>query len=133
MPVEFTLDHVHRIVRSRAWDVISERELLGHVQQMHQLFADGTLDGTWRQLADFTGAASLEEVSASGVRLMAENNPWPCAARRVFLAPTPLTFGLSRMYQLMTGCEEDGLTVVQSEDEALALLNAESSTASKAR
>ena len=130
MPASFTLDTPRRLVRSRAWGALSERELLQHADNVHALFDNGTLDSSWSQLADFSDVTSFDEVSSDGIRQLAERNPWPRDSRRVVLAPSPIAFGLSRMYQLMLGSVEgDRLQVVRTEADALALLDAKGSEA----
>ncbi|MES2524845.1 MAG: hypothetical protein V4617_19260 [Gemmatimonadota bacterium] len=123
MPFAYTLDQSRRIVRSRAWGAVDVQDLSDHLEEMRALFADGTLDGRWRQLADFSGAESFEDVSTSGIRHVAAFNPWPPTSRRVILAPQPEAYGLARMYQLLLGADDNQLTIVRAEDEAQALLN----------
>ena len=128
MPASFTLDRPRRLVYSRAWGALREQDLLQHADSVRTLFDNGTLDGTWSQLADFSDVTSFDEVSSNGIRKLAERNPWPRTTRRVVLAPSALAFGLGRMYQLMLGAgESDRLQVVRTEAEALALLDAEGS------
>ena len=118
MPVAFDLDPQARLVRSRAWGVVDEAELMGHVVSMRSLFAGGTLDADWAQVADFSDCTSLESLSSAGVRRLAENNPWPVGAVRVFIAPQELIFGLVRMYQSLADLER--MHVVRSMADARA-------------
>lgn len=50
MPVAFNLDPHARLVRSRAWGVVTEADLMGHVVSMRALFASGALDADWAQV-----------------------------------------------------------------------------------
>jgi hypothetical protein len=93
-----------------------------HVRLMHDLFADGSLDATWSQIADFSEVTTVAEISSAGVRSLAAQNPRPKTARRVLIAPATVVFGLSRMYQMLTGAENEHLTVVRTEEEALSFL-----------
>jgi hypothetical protein len=122
MPADYSLDRIRRVVLSRAWDALSEQDLVEHVRLMHDLFADGSLDATWSQIADFSEVTTVGEISSAGVRSLAAQNPWPKTARRVLIAPVTVVFGLSRMYQLLTGAEDEHLTVVRTEEEALSFL-----------
>ena len=87
MPVAFDLDAQARLVRSRGWGVVDAAELMGHVVSMRSLFAGGTLDADWAQVADVSDCTSLESLSSAEVRRLADNNPWPVGAVRVFIAP----------------------------------------------
>jgi hypothetical protein len=123
MPAEYSLDHADRLVSSRAWGSLSESDLSDHVREMQILFANGTLDAAWAQIADFTGTTSVSELTAEGVRRLAQGNPWPRTALRVFVAPTTTVYGLTRMYQILAGADPDSLCIVNSRTAALALIN----------
>jgi hypothetical protein len=123
MSTEYALDHGRRIVTSRASGRVTEQDLMQHVLAMRRLFEDGTVDATWSQLVDFRALTQLDAISSDAVRRLAAENPWPRAARRVFVAPAAVAFGLSRMYQLWTGTTNEHFHVVRSETEALSILS----------
>ncbi|MEQ1693051.1 MAG: hypothetical protein ABMA00_17305 [Gemmatimonas sp.] len=114
MPGDFDLDYTARIVRSRAWAVVTEEDVRNHVSRMRELFADGTLDGEWAQIADFSAVTSMTELSTAGVRRLARDNPWPATAVRAFVMPSPEVFGLGRMYQSMVGEASDTIGIVKT-------------------
>lgn len=122
MPWEFELDRVARVVRSRAWGIFTDNDLLTHLERMQELFADETLDSTWGQVADLSDVESFRDVSYKGLCRQASLNPWPKGSLRLVIAPMDIGFGLSRMYQLL--CEDRGedVRIVRSEAEALALI-----------
>ncbi len=97
-------------------------DLLDHTVAMRALFEAGNLDATWSQIIDFTGVTKLGEPLGDLVVDLARTNPWPRECRRVFIAPMTAIFGLSRMYQLLTGDPEQNITVVRTRAEALELL-----------
>lgn len=122
MPVEFELDVRRRIVRSRGWGIVSERDLLEHTNEMRRLFAEGTIDNTWSQLAKFEAATEFSMLSTEGIRRIAWANPWPPNVRRVFIAPDLVAFGLTRMYQSLAGDSAVQLKVVSTEEQAMRVL-----------
>ena len=105
MPVAFALDPDARLVRTRAWGLITEDELMSHATSIRELVASGALDEDSAQIADFCEGASLELLSSDAIRRLAEHNPWPVGALRVFIAPSDVIFGLTRMYQLWADLE----------------------------
>jgi len=128
MPVEFELDGEARIVRSRAFGVVTHHEMYEHMDRVRELFEDGTLDVTWAQIADFSATERLEGASAERIRSMAMSNPWPAGSLRAFITPTDLLFGLGRMYQLSGRDEGENLRIVRSLEEALAWIAGRRST-----
>lgn len=118
MPVTFVLDHDRRIVRSRAWGVVTFDELNTHVGRMAELFESRTLDDTWSQVADFSDTEDLV-ISSEGVRRLGDRNPWPAGARRAFVAPRDLVYGFSRMYEMVRKERGDDLVVFRSMEAAL--------------
>ena len=125
MPADIELDYENRLVRSRAWGVLTANDLLGHVEQMRQMFDAGTLDAGWTQLADFREVNGVE-VSTDSIKQFVRLNPWPAQARRALVAPQDLVFGLARMYELSSGQKGENVSIFRSLDEALAWLRKES-------
>lgn len=122
MPYKFELDSVAHVVRSCGWGVLTDDDLLSHLERMGEFFANGTLDSTWAQVADLSAVESFRDVSYKGLCRQASLNPWPKGSLRLVIAPMDIGFGLSRMYQLL--CEDRGedVRIVRSEAEALALI-----------
>lgn len=124
MPADCELDHVNRLVRTRASDLVTAGELFALSNRLGRLFADGTIDGEWRELLDFRLVTRMELVPIEAVRQLALDNPWPKTSRRVIVAPSSVVFGVSRMYQLLTHSDGEDMAVVRTEAEALAFLAA---------
>jgi hypothetical protein len=122
MPADYQLDFSNRLVRTRAWDMVSAGDLFELSSRIHALFADGTIDAGWKELIDFRQVTRTELIPAEAVRQLAQTNPWPKSARRVIVAPVAAVFGISRMYQLLTSDDAE-LSVVRTEDEACELLS----------
>ena len=125
MSFDFKLDNVARVVRSRVWGVFTDDDLLNHLERMQELFADGSLDPTWAQIADLSAVESFHDVSSEGIWRQARLNPWPQGALRAVIAPMDIGFGLARMYKQL--CEDKGenVHIVRSEAEALAWISQE--------
>jgi len=119
------LDSVARVVRSRGWGVFTDDDLLNHLERMRELFADGTLDSTWAQVADCSAVESFHDVSSEGLCRQARLNPWPKGSLRAVIAPSDIGFGLGRMYEQL--CEDQGenVRIVRSKAEALAWITQE--------
>lgn len=100
MPADFELKRDARIVRSRAWGVVTNEDLLRHMARIVELFNNGTLDSTWSQLADFSSAEDLGGLSVTGIQDLATRNPWPKGSYRAIVTPRLADYGLARMYQL---------------------------------
>jgi len=98
----------------------TDDELLSDLEQMRELFADGTLDSTWAQVADFSAVESFHDVSSEGLWRGANLNPWPKGSLRAVIAPMDIGFGLGRMYQLLYEDKGENVGIVRSEAEALA-------------
>ena len=132
MPFEFELDCEIRVIRSRGFGVFTDDDLLDHLEIMRALFADGTLDSTWAQVADFSAVESLQDVSWEGIWRQASLNPWPKVSFRAVIAPSEVAFGLARMYQLL--CEDKGenVRIVRSKAEALAWITQDKDRSSPA-
>ncbi len=124
MPAELKLDHTKRVVRTRAWDIVTAGDLYALSSQVRGLFADGTIDAAWSELVDFREVTRMDFVPVEAVRALAQSNPWPKESRRVILAPVAVVFGMSRMYQLLSASDDDAIAVVRTEAEALEFLAA---------
>jgi hypothetical protein len=120
MAVEFELDTVQRVVRSRAMGATNDAEFREHRQRITQLFEEGTLDATWVQLIDVSAVDTVDALSSPGLRQMAALNPWPKESRRAILATTTVSFGLGRMYQMACGDKGKNVRVCRTMAEALA-------------
>ncbi len=64
----------------------------------------------------------MMEVSAAAIGRLAQSSPWPRGSCRVFIAPTPVVYGLSRIFQTLAADEDEGLVIFHSASEANAWL-----------
>ena len=122
MSADFELDTMERTVRSRAWGVVTEENLFNQADRIRTLFELGTLDSTWAEVCDFTGAERFDHISSDEIRRLAGRNPWPKASLRAIVAPSDVGFGLCRMYEMLCGTAGANVCVVRSQADAVAWL-----------
>lgn len=125
MPFAFELDRDNRLVRTRGWDLVTAADLHALSSRIRQMFAEGTLDAGWSELVDLREVTRTDMIPTDAVGAIARNSPWPKSSRRVIVAPVPVVYGVSRMYQLLSSSDDETLAVVRTEAEALAFLAAD--------
>ena len=118
MPADFELNPETHVVCTRAWGIVTDDDLLGHLRRMIELFGDGTLDESWAQLADFTGVESFANLSSDAIFGLAQRNPWPPLSKRALVTSSDIAFGLGRMYQMFAGELGEQLRIFRSLSEA---------------
>lgn len=123
MPGAFLLDEARRLVLSRGWGVLTDRELLA---QARALAADPRFRPHWSQLADFREVTQLQ-VTSEGVRKLAEVSPFGAGARRAILVGTDETYGVARMFQMMRSQRQDEIEVFRERNAALEWLGVDAS------
>lgn len=122
MPADFELRRKTRIVYSRGWGALTDADLLGHQARMTALLKSGELGVDWAQLWDFTGVENLDGVSSTGIRRVAEGNPWPRHTVRAVVVSNDEQFGLVPMYQALGDPKTDGVGITRSIAEADAFI-----------
>lgn len=96
MPLSYLIDTPNRIVFSRAWGVLSDREIIAHAAALK---SDPNFDRGLRQVGSFLAVNALLLTSAA-IRAVAQDNPFPRDARRAFVVPSDEAYGLARMFAL---------------------------------
>jgi hypothetical protein len=100
MPITYSLDQMNRVVRARAWDLISNEDLHSYY---HKLIADIRFNRDFRELLDLSAVRDF----LVDTYLIAEVAAWPAfheGTRRAFVAASDLAFGLSRMFAAYADC-----------------------------
>jgi hypothetical protein len=100
MPITYSLDQMNRVVRSRAWGMLSNDDLHSYY---HKLIADVRFNRDFRELFDLSGVGDF----LVETYLIAEVAAWPAfqeGTRRAFVAVSDLAFGLSRMFATHADC-----------------------------
>jgi len=98
MPATFLIDHDERIVRSRAWGLLVDRDLLDTQQRLRE---DPRFEPTFCQLFDFTAVEQLL-LTGEGLRALAANSPFSRDARRAIVVGSEGAYGMARMYALLS-------------------------------
>jgi hypothetical protein len=107
MPATYRLDLGNRVVWSRGWGVVTDEELQAHSRA---LGADPRFEPSFRQLQDLTDVGE-PIVTPTGLRILAQLNPFGKNARRAVLVADDVTFGLARMHEMLRGASGDELQV----------------------
>ena len=118
MPVSYTIDLALALVLSRAWGVVTGDAFLAHA---HALAADPRFHPAFRQLADLRGV-TRGTVGRAAILQLASLSPFGHGARRAIVAPSPLAYGLSRMFEILREPFPDEMQGCHSLTEACAWL-----------
>lgn len=118
MPIDYTIDSDRNLIASRAWGTLTDGDLAGHVARQ---LADPRFVPGINALIDFADVIATQ-LSPAGIAAVAEAmrgqaNVSP-DARIAIVAPDPLAFGMSRMYQSLTDDYLPNLRVFRSRAEA---------------
>ena len=118
MPVSFAIDRDRTLVLSRAWGVLTDRQLIGAARA---LAADPGFQPHFRQLADLHAVTSVQ-VSGAGIRSMARVVPFGRGSRRAIVVSSDAAYGLARMFETLRSDLADEVEVFRSLEAALAWL-----------
>lgn len=101
MPIDYQIDSEHQLIRTRAWGVLSDADILS---LKTRLINDPAFDPAMPELSDVSAIERLE-VTAAGVKAMVAHDAAHSDRRSGFrialVVPADEAFGMARMYQLM--------------------------------
>ncbi len=118
MGCQFEFDPVNRILLAKVDGLLTNEKLAGYRKVIYRRFQAVKANA---QIIDFS--AARYELSTEEVRDIArEPSPYESEYPRVVISPTPLGYGLSRLYQMVGQDVRPGLVVVRSLGEALEAL-----------
>jgi hypothetical protein len=105
MPADFRIEQEQRLIRTRAWGVLSDAETLTHYSEIahHPAF-----DPTFNLLCDLRGVTFIEAAPHT-LRDLARLSTFARGTRRAFIVSVDEHFGLARMLQAF--CELQGTEV----------------------
>ena len=98
MPATFLIDHDERLIRSRAWGLLIDSDLLETQQRLRE---DPRFEPTYCQLFDFSAVEQLS-LTGDGLRKLAANSPFSRDARRAIVVGSEGAYGMARMYALLS-------------------------------
>ena len=94
MPISYSIDPDKRIVRSRIWGAVTNKEVDQHNQQLRN---DPLFDPSYDQLADMSDVTK-NLVTFDNVQETARDQYFTPGTRRALVCSDDTTFGLCRMY-----------------------------------
>lgn len=109
MPVEYVIHPDLELVLSQAYGRVTDSDLLEHERQLR---SDEQFAPHFNQLFDFT-QLNQNEITSQGVRALADRNPFGAGSKRALIADQRdlETFGLLRMFEILTSDQSDESTV----------------------
>lgn len=122
MPTSYVIDPVRRLIINTGNGVLTHADCLEHHARLR---ADPHFDPTYSQLDDFSGVEKFE-LSQEEIADLARNPIFSQCAQRLFVTPTDLSFGLSRMFAMLREIAgERGIIIARSRAEAIEYLRRE--------
>lgn len=120
LPYRFDFDSTNQIVRCRFEGRVNDEQLRNYYSDAAKYVA---LTGPKAAITDFSGATAVD-ISRETILELASLPPAlpDPQSVRVIVAPSPLIFGLSRMFGMEGERTRPSLHVVRSEQEAWAIL-----------
>ena len=114
MAASYRIDRELRTVFSQATGLLTDKDL-----SLHQadLLADPSFDASFDQLWDLR-AITDTTVTQRALRQLASSRSYTPESRRAIVAPHDLSFGLSRMFQLLHDSAPEEICVFRNLDEA---------------
>jgi hypothetical protein len=98
MPTDFIVDGERRIVRNRAWGVLTDADLAA---AQDALRTHASFQPDFRQLFDASEVTTLA-VTTNGMRSLARKSPFAVTARRAVVVNSDEQFGIARMFELLS-------------------------------
>ncbi|HEX6038565.1 hypothetical protein [Longimicrobium sp.] len=95
MPAAYRIDPERAIVLSRAWGTLGDADITAHYTA---LAADPAFDPAYRQLVDLREVTAVD-LSAAHIAEIAKRAVFRPGARRAYVAPTDVAFGVARMLE----------------------------------
>src|SRR5262249_31216194 len=106
MPWKYEIDEEQRLVITTAWGVLTGEEIREHRRQLRN---DARFHRSFFQLLDFTRVTGMN-IGTMTVRELSRDHTFSRNSRRAFVAPSPLAYGMSRMFisirEVSGGAEE---------------------------
>jgi len=107
MTVSYTIDVGQQTVFSTFTGHVSNAEIVAH---QNELRSDPDFHPGMFELMDCIGEVSVDHKVASVIGLV-ESSPWGRVSRRAIVAPDPLIFGRSKIFQAYISHEHGNVSV----------------------
>jgi hypothetical protein len=116
MPTSYTIDAARNVVYTMFSGVTTDLDLFAHVSALQ---ADPRFSPDMAELVDLS-EITRADVTSSGIQSVARTPAHARTARRAFVAPTDVLFGLTRMYQsYWNDGAQDRLAIFRAREPAL--------------
>jgi hypothetical protein len=116
MSWNYRIDEERRFVITAAWDSLSGSEVIEH---QRKLLNDPRFQRDFFQLLDFAGVIDFQ-MDRTNVAELARFDLFSARSRRAFFAPTPLAYGMSRMFMAFREASgQEQMQVFRDHSEAL--------------
>jgi len=116
MPVSVSIDKEKRLAICTAYGVVVNED---GPEIQRQLMAHPDFDPSFSKLLDMTAVTKLE-IDAELIRKLAQSTVFHSSSRRAFVAGSDLTYGFSRMFEILLDSRgAGGITVFRTREEAL--------------
>ena len=115
MPGSYLIDVENRLVYSRGWGILTDDEVASHAGTLR---ADPRFNPDFRQIIDFSDLTEIR-LTVAGIHGVAQINPFRRDARRAFVVPSDVAYGLARMFEGFTNSDPEQFRVFRSVGPAL--------------
>jgi hypothetical protein len=120
MPAEYAIDPEKRRVTTTCRGRLSFDQMVASAEGMKR---DPLMDPTFTELVDITGVETID-LTAEQIEALADIRIFDAKARRAIVAPSPLYFGIARMYEAHHSAKAEAtLRVFTDRDEAVKWLD----------
>ena len=117
MPADYTIDTQRRLVTTTASGVLTMADVLAYG---NTLLKDPEFDPNFSQFLDFSQVSEWK-LDAAEMHSMAQFTVFSPHSRRAIWAPSDLSFGLARMFEMLRDfAGETGIRVFRNRDDAMA-------------
>ena len=117
MPIRYTVDRERAVLVARASGDLTDADLLDYAMALQ---GDDTTSEARHELVDLRDIQSGDGVTSSGVRRLAEfwRDAGVSDGKLAIIAESPVSYGMSRMYQTLRDDGPDRIEVFRSEEDA---------------
>ncbi len=114
MPSTFSIDTEQRVILAEASGLLTIDDLISAQRRMQE---DPDYDNAFRFLLDLRDVTEVQ-ISSEELRLLADKSSFDSTAKRAYVVPSELVFGMARVYSAFTTADPGALQIFRDMDEA---------------
>ena len=114
MPATFEIDPQRRLVTSRLWGAVTDREVFDHNSRLRE---DPRFNPAYQQLTDLSGVTEIG-VSTGTINQTSLDQFFEPGTRRAIVATSDAVFGMARMFALRAESVGQTIQVFRDEQQA---------------